>query len=171
MSLRAARAALVADAERGRHDRAAAMRRADAIAVVELDAVRRRAAEERGVEQVVALRAARHRDFAAAGAHAREHFLGIGRDIARRARDHHADGVEQMPPRVVAHFVGEVGVAQAARELDDGARSRQRRDAACTGSAAWDIAALRSSFPSPACGSRGGAPRSYPFSISFTIAG
>ena len=42
------------------------MRRADAVAVVELDAVRGGAAEERGVEQVVALGAARHRNFAAA---------------------------------------------------------------------------------------------------------
>ena len=117
--LRAARAALVADAERGRHDGAAAMRRADAIAVVQLDAVRRGAAEEGGIEQVVALRAARHRNVAAA-AHARQHRLGIGGDIARRARDHHADGVEQMPPRVVAHFVVEIGMAQAVREADDG---------------------------------------------------
>ena len=64
-------------------------------------------------------------------AHAREHLLGIGRDIARRARDHHADGVEQMPPRVVAHLVGEIGVAQAAREADDGvgrARGRMQRE-------------------------------------------
>ena len=54
--LRTACAALVADAERRRHDRAAAMRRADAIAVVELDAVRGGAAEECGIEQVVAFR-------------------------------------------------------------------------------------------------------------------
>ena len=128
--LRAADAALVADAERGRNDGAAAMRRADAVAVVELDAVRRRAAEERGVEQVVALGAARHRDRAAA-AHAGQHRLGVGRDIARRARDHHADGVEQMPPRVVAHLVGEVGIAQGRSRSHDGAgraRGRMQRD-------------------------------------------
>ena len=95
------------------------MRRADAIAVVQLDAVRRRTAQEGGIKQVVALRAAGHRDRAAA-AHAREHLLGVARDIARRARDHHADGVEQVPPRVVAHLVGEIGVAQAACEADDG---------------------------------------------------
>ena len=116
--LRAADAALVADAERRRHHRAAAMRRADAIAVVELDAMRRRAAEERRIEQVVSFGASGHRN-AAAGAHARQHRLGVGRDIARRARDHHADGVEQMTARVVAHLVGEIGVAQAAREPDD----------------------------------------------------
>src|SRR2546421_736489 len=79
--LRAADGALVTHAERGRHHRAAAMRRADPVAVVELDAVRRRAAEESRIEQVVALGAARHRDGAAA-AHTFEHFLGIGRDIA-----------------------------------------------------------------------------------------
>ena len=47
-----ARLVLVADAQRRGHDDAAAMRRAGAVAVVELDAVRRRAAEEGGVEQV-----------------------------------------------------------------------------------------------------------------------
>ena len=105
------------------------MRRADAIAVVQLDAVRRRAAEEGGIEQVVAFGAAGHRNGPAA-AHRREHRLGMGGDIARRARDHHADGVEQMPPRVVAHLVVEIGMAQAVREADDGggrARGRMQR--------------------------------------------
>ena len=41
------------------------------------------------------------------------------RDIAARAGDHHADGVEQMPPRIVAHLVGERVVAQLADEADD----------------------------------------------------
>jgi len=31
--------------------------------------------------------------------------LGVGCDIARRARDHHADGIEQVPSGVIAHFV------------------------------------------------------------------
>ena len=117
--LRAARATLVADAERRRYDRAAAMRRADTIAVVQLDAVRRRAAEERRIEQVVALRPPRHRNACRRRAHVRQHRLGIGRDIARRARDHHADGIEQMTARVVAHLVIEIGMAQTVRELDD----------------------------------------------------
>ena len=95
------------------------MRRALAVAVVELDAVRRGAAEEGGVEQVGAPRAARHRN-AAGRPHRREHGLGAGRDVAARARDHHADGVEQMPPRVMAHLVGERVMAQLADELDDG---------------------------------------------------
>ena len=77
------------------------MRRAVAVAVVELDAVRRGAAEERGVEQVGAPRAARHRDFAAAGRTALMTFSAWVAMLPRRARDHHADGVEQVPPRVV----------------------------------------------------------------------
>ena len=102
------------------------MRRADAIAVVEFDAVRSRAAEEGGIEQVVVLRAAWHRNRAAA-AHRREHRLGMGGDVARRARDHHADGIEQVPPRIVAHFVVEIGMAQTVREADDGGgRARGR---------------------------------------------
>jgi hypothetical protein len=61
----------------------------------------------------------------------REHRFRIGRHIARRARDHHADGVEQVPPRVVAHFRVEIGVAQAGREAHDGsgrARGWMQRD-------------------------------------------
>ena len=45
---------------------------------------------------------------------------GAGGDVATRARDHHADGVEQMAPRVVAHLVGEGGVTEFADEFDDG---------------------------------------------------
>ncbi len=106
------------------------MRRADAIAVVELDAVGRRAAEERRVEQIMAPGAARDRD-AAAGADGREHPLGVGRNIAGRARDHHPDGIEQMAAGVVAHLVGEVRVTQPTRERDDcagRARGRMQRD-------------------------------------------
>ena len=73
--------------------------------------------------QIGAPRAAGHRN-AAGRPHRREHRLGAGRDLAARARDHHADGVEQMPPRVVAHLVGERGVAQLAR------RSRRWRSVA-----------------------------------------
>ena len=94
------------------------MHRALPEAVVELDAVRRGAAEERGIEEIGAPRAARHRN-AAGRAHRRQHRLGAGRDLAAGARDHDADGVEQMPPRVVADLVGERGVAQSADEIDD----------------------------------------------------
>ena len=94
------------------------MRRAVAVAVVELDAVRRGAAEERGVEQVGAPRAAGHRDFAGRP-HRLDDVLGLRRDGAARARDHHADGVEQMPPRVVARVLRQRVVAQRAGELHD----------------------------------------------------
>ena len=52
--------------------------------------------------------------------HRRQHGLGRVATLAARARDHHADGVEQMPPRVVAHLVGERVIAQLADERDDG---------------------------------------------------
>src|SRR5262249_36692707 len=52
--------------------------------------------------------------------HRREHGLGAGRDVAAGARDHDADGVEQMPPRVVAHLIGKRGVTEFANEFDDG---------------------------------------------------
>src|SRR5262249_6786315 len=39
---------------------------------------------------------------------------------AARARDHHADGIEQMAPRVVAHLIGKGGVTEFADEFDDG---------------------------------------------------
>src|SRR4051812_12291477 len=117
--LRTSRAALIADAERSRHHRAAAMRRPDAVAVVELDAVRRSAAEERRVEQIVPLGPARHGNLAAA-AYASEHLLSVGRDVTRRTRDHHADGVEQVALRIVAHLLIEIGIAQAVCETDNG---------------------------------------------------
>ena len=107
--LRAPDATLVADAERGWHHGAAAMRRADAVPVIELDTVRRGAAEEGRVEQVMAFGAPRHRD-AAAAAHTRQHFFGIAGDIAGRAGDHDADRVEQMAPRVIARLVRQVCV-------------------------------------------------------------
>ena len=103
--------ALVAEREHRRHHHAARMHRALAEAVVELDAVRGGAAEEGGVDEIGAPRAAGHR-HAAGRAHRREHRLGAGRDLAAGAGDHHADGVEQMAPRVVADLVGERGVAQ-----------------------------------------------------------
>jgi hypothetical protein len=96
------------------------MGRAVAVAVVELDAVRRGTAEKGGVEQVGATRASRHRD-ASGRAHPRDHGFSTARHIAGSARDHHADGVEQMPARVVAHLVGECAEAQRANEIDDGA--------------------------------------------------
>ena len=108
----------VGDAERRRNDGAAAMRRAVAVAVVKLDAVRRGAAEERRIEQIGAPRAAGHRHVSGR-THGRHHGLGARRHVAGRARDHHADGVEQMPPRVVAHLLGERVMAQRADEFDD----------------------------------------------------
>ena len=110
--------AVVADREHRRHHHAAAMRRAVAIAVVELDAMRRRAAEEGGVEQVGAPGAARHRDVPGRP-HRGDDGLGLGRDVPSRARDHHADGVEQMPPRVVPRLLGQRVVAQRCRRTDD----------------------------------------------------
>jgi hypothetical protein len=59
----AGRAALVADAEDGGNDDAAAMRRAVAVAVVEFDAVRCGAAEKRRIEHVGTAGAAGHRDL------------------------------------------------------------------------------------------------------------
>ena len=93
------------------------MHRALPEAVVELDAVRRGAAEESGIDEIGAPRAARHRN-AAGRAHRRQHRLGAGRDLAAGARDHDADGVEQMPPRVMADLVGERAMAQSADEID-----------------------------------------------------
>ena len=67
--LRAARLAVGGHRNDGGNDDAAAMRRAVAVAVVELDAVRGGAAEERGVEQVGAARAAGHRHGAGRARH------------------------------------------------------------------------------------------------------
>ena len=86
------------------------------VAVVELDAMRGGAAEKCGVEQVGAPRTARHRNLAGR-THRRDHRLGARRDIAGRARNHHADGVEQMPARIVAHLFGQRVVAQPVDEL------------------------------------------------------
>src|SRR5262249_3988178 len=97
----------------------AGMPRALPKAVVEFDAGGGGAAEERGVDEIGPPRAAGHRN-AAGRAHRREHGLGAGRDVAAGARDHDADGVEQMPPRVVAHLIGKRGVTEFANEFDDG---------------------------------------------------
>ena len=95
------------------------MHRALAEAIVELDPVRRGAGEEGGVEEVGAPGAARDRN-AARRAHRREHRLGAARHLAAGARNHHADGVEQVALGIVAHFVGKRGVAQLAHEFDHG---------------------------------------------------
>ena len=63
--------------------------------------------------------AARHRN-AAGRAHRRQHRLGARRDLAAGARDHHADGVEQVAPGIVARLLGQRAVAQPADESDDG---------------------------------------------------
>ena len=116
---RAGDPAVIAEREHRRHHHAARMHRALPEAVVELDAVRRGAAEESGIDQIGPPRAAGHRD-AARRPHRRQHGLGAGRDLAARARDHDAHGIEQMAPRVMAHLVGERGVAQCVDEVDDG---------------------------------------------------
>ncbi len=125
-------AAVVTDRKQRRHHHAARMHRALPEAVVELDAVGRRAAEESGIEEIGAPRAAGHRN-AAGRAHRGEHGLGAGRDLAAGAGDHHPDGVEQVAPRIVANLVGERAVAQLADEFDDGRRSRPRPDGASAG--------------------------------------
>jgi hypothetical protein len=113
----AGRAALVADAENGGNNNAAAVCRAVAIAVIELDAVRCGAAEESGVEQVGAAGAAGHRDFPG-GPHRGDDAFGTGGDGAGRAGDHHADGVEQVPLGVVPRLLRDRVVAQLAVERD-----------------------------------------------------
>jgi hypothetical protein len=87
------------------------MRRAVPVSVIQFDAMRRRAAEECRVEQVGAPDAAGHWDFPC-GPHRFDDVLGLRRDGAARARDHHADGVEQVPPRVVPCVLGQRVVAQ-----------------------------------------------------------
>jgi hypothetical protein len=116
---RAGDPALIAEREHRRHHHAARMHRSLPEAIVELDAMRRGAAEERGIDQIGPPRAAGHRD-AARRPHRRQHRLRAGRDLAARARDHDAHGIEQMAPRVVADLVGERGVAQFADEVDNG---------------------------------------------------
>ncbi len=110
---------VVAERQHRRHNYAARVHRALPEAVVEFDAVGGGAAEESGVDEVGSPRAAGHRN-AAGRAHRGEHGFGAGGDVAARARDHHADGVEQMAQRVVAHLVGEGGVTEFADEFDDG---------------------------------------------------
>ena len=73
--------------------------------------MRRCAAQERGVKQVGAPCAARHR-HASGGTHGSQHRLGAGRNLAAGTGDHDADRVEQVAPRIVAHFVGQRVVAQ-----------------------------------------------------------
>ena len=115
-----------------RHHRAARMHRALPVAVVELDAVGGGAAQKGGVQEIGAPRASRHR-HAAGWPHRGQHGLGAGRHIAAGARDHHPDGVHEMPPRVVAHLVAERIIAQPAHEPDQrigcagGAASRPSR--------------------------------------------
>ena len=124
--LRARNAALVADAEGRRNDRAAAMRRTDAIAVVEFDAVRRCRRGMR-VEDIMALRAAGHRDVAAL-ADAGQHRLGVGCTSPGRPRSRRrcrADGA-----RVIAHFVGKVRVGRRWRR-PRWCWSHRPRDGAC----------------------------------------
>ena len=94
------------------------MHRALAVAVVELDAVGSGAPEEGRVEQVGAARAAGNRDVAGA-AHRGERALRAVRDVACGAADHDADGVEEMPPRIMADLGVERAVAQAVDERDE----------------------------------------------------
>ena len=70
----------VADRKDGRHHRAAGMHRALAEAVVELDAMGCRAAQEGGIEQIGAAHASRHRDVSVA-AHGRHHGFGARGDM------------------------------------------------------------------------------------------
>ena len=123
--LRAARAARIAGREHGGHYGTARMHRALAIAVVELDAVAGGAAEKGRIEQVGAARAARHRDVAGP-AHGGEHPLRAVCDVARGATNHDADGVEEMPPRIMPNLGVERAVTQAVDESDE-RRRRSRR--------------------------------------------
>ena len=108
-------AALVAQRQQARNHHAARMHRALPKSVVELDPVGGGAAEERGIEEIGAPGAARHRNTAGR-AHRCEHRLGAVGDVAAGAGDHHADGVEQMASGIVADFVGESGKVKIAHE-------------------------------------------------------
>src|SRR5215510_2092593 len=112
-------ASVVAKRQRRRHHHAARMHGALPEPVIEFDAVGRGAAEEGGVDDIGPPGTAGHWN-AAGRACRREHGFGAGRDIAARARDHDADGVEQMPPRVVAYLIGKRGVTEFTDEFDDG---------------------------------------------------
>jgi hypothetical protein len=82
------------------------MRRTVPVTVIELDAVGCGAAEVGRVQEIGSPGAAGHRDLAG-GAHCGNYRLGLRCDRAGRARDHHADGVEQVPPCVVACLLGD----------------------------------------------------------------
>jgi hypothetical protein len=75
-------------------------------------------AEEGGIDEVGATGTAGHRNVAG-GAHRREHGFGAARHLAGRARDHDADGVEDMAARIMAHLIGEVRMAHVTDELDE----------------------------------------------------
>ncbi len=122
----AARAALVADRQHGRHDRAAGMDGALAVAVVKLDAVGGGTAKEGSVEKVGAPGASGHR-HAARIAHRGEDGFSTGCDRAAGAGNHHADGVEQMSPRIVADFFAQGVEAQRLGEFDQGGGCPGRR--------------------------------------------
>ena len=123
---RAARAHFIADREHRRDHGAARMHRPLPIAVVELDAVGGGAAEKGGVEEVGAPPAARHRN-APLAAHQGKRRLGAARHVAGGACDHHPDGIEQMPPRVMANLGIERPMGQPGHERG------QRRGGAGTG--------------------------------------
>ena len=129
---RAAAGTRMAGRQQHRHHHAAGMHGTLPVAVVHLDAVRGGAAEERGIEEIGAPRAARHRN-AAGRPHRGEHRLGAGRDLAAGAGDHDADGVEQVAPGVMADLVGEGRVAQPADKADDGLGRSGGRMAASAG--------------------------------------
>src|SRR5262249_59887054 len=82
--------------ERRRHHDAARMHRTLAEAVIELDAMGGSAAKKGGIDEVGPPRAAWHRN-GAGWARRRQHGFGARGDLARSARDHHPDGIEQMP--------------------------------------------------------------------------
>jgi len=94
------------------------MHRALPVAVIKLYAVGCGTAQECGVEQIGAARATRHRN-APAAAHRRKRSFGARRHIALGAGNHDPHGVEEMPPRIVAHL-GIKGVeTEPAYEADE----------------------------------------------------
>ena len=107
-----------AERKRRRYDDATRMHRALAEAIVELDAVGGGAAEEGGIDEVGAPRAAGHRNTAGRPCR-REHRFGAARDVAACAGDHDAHGVEQVAARVVARLIGNGGVAELRDEFDE----------------------------------------------------
>src|SRR5262245_9581089 len=156
-------ASVVAERQRRRPYHAARMHGALPEAVVEFDAVGGGAAEEGGVDDIGPARAAGHWN-AAGRTRRREHGFGAGRDVAARARDHHADGVEQMAPRVVAHLIGKGGVTEFTDEFDDGG-SR-----AGGGMERRQRFGVDHGFPSLGRGGRAGRLEAYAFRASFTRA-